>query len=111
MAWAKPKASTQARGYGYAHTQARKAWLLRHQPTDPCTRCGRPLGPAGPWLHLDHNAQRTGYIGLSHAKCNTSAGSRVGGAQARVNARRTTPHPPTPPVRHSAPPPAPSRQW
>lgn len=81
MPWTKPKASTKARGYGQAHTKARAAAAARHQPTDPCVRCGKPLGPLGPHLHYDHNATRTGYLGFSHARCNVKAGARAGRAR------------------------------
>lgn len=79
------KAGTTARGYGTEHINARKAAAARHQPSDPCSRCGRPLGPMGPWLHYDHNAQRTGYLGFAHATCNKRAGAQAGNrAQRRV---------------------------
>lgn len=76
-----PKASTTARGYGSDHAKARKAAAATHQPTDPCTRCGKPLGPMGPWLHYDHNAQRTGYLGFAHSSCNRQAGAKEGRAR------------------------------
>jgi len=89
MPWSKarPKASTAGRGYGKDHEKARAAAALMHNPGNPCVRCGHPLGPMGPWLHLDHNAQRTGYLGFSHGhrpcpvcgkRCNLSAGAKVG---------------------------------
>jgi hypothetical protein len=75
------QASATARGYGYDHTKARRALAAKHQPTDPCVRCGRPLGPMGRWLHLDHNRTRTGYLGFSHSTCNRTAGAREGRAR------------------------------
>lgn len=72
------KASTTTRGYGYQHMQARRAAAARHHPSDPCTRCKRPLGPMGPWLHYDHNATRDGYLGFAHATCNRRAGAHAG---------------------------------
>jgi hypothetical protein len=78
MAFPQAKASTTDRGYGSTHAKARKAAALRHQPTDPCTRCGRPLGPMGPWLHYDHTERRDGYLGFAHASCNRKAGARKG---------------------------------
>lgn len=81
MAFTRTKASSAARGYGTAHTAARRAWAARHQPTDLCVRCRRPLGPMGPHLHLDHNRTRTGYLGFAHAQCNRKAGSREGRAR------------------------------
>lgn len=71
-------ATTTERGYGYAHQQARKAWAKRHRPSDPCARCGLPLGPMGSHLHLDHNADRTGYLGFSCGDCNRRAGAVEG---------------------------------
>lgn len=70
--------NTTAAGYGNDHQRTRHALAAQHQPSDPCTRCGRPLGPMGRWLHLDHNATRTGYLGFAHAHCNSRAGAREG---------------------------------
>lgn len=86
MAWRTPTASTKARGYGSAHTKARAAAAKVHREDDPCVRCGHPLGPMGPWLHYDHNNQRTGYLGFSHGsrcpwcgkRCNVKAGASKG---------------------------------
>ena len=80
MTWRGPrtKGSTSDRGYGTAHAKARAAAAARHNPADPCVRCGKRLGPMGPWLHYDHNAARTGYLGFSHASCNVKAGAKVG---------------------------------
>lgn len=67
--------------YGSQHMKARKAAAAQHNPADPCTRCGRPLGLMGPWLHYDHNRTRTGYLGFAHATCNRKAGAREGRAR------------------------------
>ena len=80
MAWAKPKASTTARGYGHAHAQARKAALARYTPADPCCLCHRPLGANTRRIHLDHHPNG-GYRGLAHAHCNISDGARRGRAR------------------------------
>lgn len=93
MAFDKPKTSSSARGYGYAHQQERKRRAARHQPTDPCARCGRPLGPMGSWLHLDHD-EHGGYLGFSHGMtCNVSAGGSKGArtTNAQRKVRRVTP--------------------
>lgn len=87
MAFTQPKASTTERGYGTKHQQDRTAAAARHRPSDPCARCGHQLGPMGPWLHYDHNDQRTGYLGFSHGarrcpicghRCNKRAGAIKG---------------------------------
>ncbi len=82
-----PKNSTTARGYGADHRAARKAAAAQHSPSDPCARCGQPLGPMGPWLHYDHNASRTGYLGFAHARCNRTAGAREGNVRQRQQRR------------------------
>lgn len=72
--------------YGWDHTKARRKWAAQHDPSDPCVRCGHPLGPMGSWLHLDHNRERTGYLGFSHGarcpvclvRCNVRAGAKEG---------------------------------
>ena len=89
MPWSdsRPKSSSTARGYGKLHREAREAYAQVHRVTDPCVRCGHPLGPMGPWLHLDHNSARTGYLGFSHGsypcpwcgrRCNLRAGAQAG---------------------------------
>jgi hypothetical protein len=84
MPWRKPIGSSTARGYGKQHQRARTQAAQHHHPSHPCARCGHPLGPMGPWLHLDHNDQGTGYIGFSHGripcpvcgrKCNLTDGA------------------------------------
>jgi hypothetical protein len=87
MAWAKTKTpgGTTKGGWGNQHQKLRAAAARRHQPTDPCARCGHVLGPMGPWLHWDHNDTRSGYLGFSHgrrpclicgARCNLKAAAR-----------------------------------
>jgi hypothetical protein len=41
-----------------------------------CARCHRRIRLGQPW-HLDHTDDRTGYLGPSHAGCNTSAGGKA----------------------------------
>lgn len=86
MTWRGPRnpASTTARGYGRAHQQARADAAKLHRPEHLCPRCGKPLGPMGPNLHYDHNGQRTGYLGFSHAACNIRAGAQVGQRRQRT---------------------------
>ena len=75
--------STAARGYGPAHQARRKRLLAAWKPGQPCARCGQPMlyrwlikpdGSQVTALHLDHDDQRTGYRGLSHARCNLQDG-------------------------------------
>lgn len=58
--------------YGYAHRQTRKLGLPYAYGT-PCVRCGELMLP-GQRLHLDHADDGAGYLGFSHAACNTRAG-------------------------------------
>ena len=83
MAFPRNKASTTARGYGATH-RAIRAKLLPGAYGQPCTRCGKPMQP-GQALHLDHNEDRTGYLGFAHASCNRRAGACKG---ARIVNRR-----------------------
>jgi hypothetical protein len=70
--------------YGAEHQRIRKAllasgyWLMA-----PCPRCGLPMRP-GERLDLDHTDDRTGYLGLSHSRCNQAAGSRIGSANRKA---------------------------
>lgn len=65
------------RGYGGAHKTTRKRYIAAHKPGDPCARCGDPMWDDVRLLDLDHNDERTGYLGLSHRACNRrTAGSR-----------------------------------
>ena len=50
-----------------------------------CARCGEPIHPEDDW-HLDHNADRNGYLGPSHASCNLAAAAAV------TNGRRPPTH-------------------
>ncbi len=77
MTWSRVKPRQQV--HGAAHAKARKQWAARHQPTDLCVRCRRPLGPMGSWLHLDHDDHdKTIYRGFSHAACNLKAAAELG---------------------------------
>jgi hypothetical protein len=101
MAWSGSRGvNTTAAGYGNSHQKLRAALAKRHQPTDPCVRCGHALGPMGPWLHLDHNDARTGYLGFSHGRrCNVCGRGATSGLQ---HAKRE-------PYRYTANDPAPTR--
>ena len=70
--------------YGGYHQAVRTAALaaLWANPATPCARCGLPMDPSQPsLLHLDHDDVTGGYVGLSHASCNTTAGGRLGQAR------------------------------
>lgn len=67
------KGNTTRRGYG-SHHQRTRARLLPHAYGQPCARCGEPMHQ-GQELHLDHNDNRHGYLGFSHAECNERAGT------------------------------------
>lgn len=81
MPWSRSRPAPSARGTGHEHRKARAEWALRHDPSHLCVRCQRPLGPMGPWLHLDHNRNRDGYLGFAHGRCNVQAGAREGRAR------------------------------
>jgi hypothetical protein len=54
----------------YAHRKLRKQWKVIVERGDAsCARCQHPIAPDAPF-DLDHNEDRTGYIGVSHASCN-----------------------------------------
>lgn len=75
-----PRDRTQTRKggrYDATHQKARAAAAKHHQPSDPCARCGEPLGPMGPHLHYDHD-EHGGYLGFSHDYCNRRAGAVKG---------------------------------
>ena len=68
--------TTKQRGYGYKHKLARqKAAKLVKAGLAYCARCGRAIHPDQPW-HLDHTADRTGYLGPRHRRCNVAAANK-----------------------------------
>ena len=66
--WAK-KASSGDRGYGSEHRNLRQYLLSVFADGTPCPRCDEPMLKDQP-LDLDHTDDRTGYLGLSHRRCN-----------------------------------------
>lgn len=81
----------EARGYGAAHRTLRAQYArLVEAGQAVCARCGRPIAPGAPF-DLDHDAERLGYLGVSHRKCNRVAGARNGAGVA--NARRRSAEP------------------
>lgn len=71
---------TTAAGYGGQHKQERAKWVaVVEAGKASCARCHKPIKADDPW-DLDHNDDRTGYIGPSHMSCNRSAGGVNGAA-------------------------------
>lgn len=88
------KRGTTARGYGTAHQHARRDALAQLQDGQGCTRCGRPMWRAeAQQLDLDHNTDRTGYLGLAHRTCNRRAGQTRSAQARRVRTQPATPRP------------------
>jgi hypothetical protein len=93
VAFAKPKTSTTARGYGSDHVRLRRTLIaqLEQNGSQRCaeTTCvlGRPLYAHDPdGIALAHTPDRTRYLGLAHRTCNQREAARRG---ARItNARR-----------------------
>ncbi len=65
--------TTTGRGYGPPHQALRREALANYAPSDPCPRCGKPLGDDPTLLDLGHGPGQRGYNGLEHARCNRSA--------------------------------------
>lgn len=70
------------RGYGTEHFRRRREWDAKVQRGEcycAAPVChnpgGRWIAPGTPW-DLDHTADRTGYRGPSHARCNRSTTGR-----------------------------------
>jgi hypothetical protein len=70
--------------YRGQHRSIRRALLSVYAPSDPCWRCGRPLGPDPSKIDLGHRDDRAGYAGLECVRCNRSAGARLGAAQRKA---------------------------
>jgi hypothetical protein len=70
------RGTTTQRGYGHAHQQRRAQDLATYHPSDPCPRCGQPLGPDPTLLDEGHTDDRAGYEGLTHADCNRGTARR-----------------------------------
>jgi hypothetical protein len=87
VTFARPRASSSARGYGTEHNRHRKALLdqLQRDGIGTCCIGGEPIYP-GQRLHLDHLPDRSGYRGLACARHNVRDGARRG--RARQDASR-----------------------
>ena len=66
----KPKETTKHRGYGYQHKKRRRMYArIVAAGQAHCARCGGFIYPEEPF-DLDHTPDRTGYLGVSHVRCN-----------------------------------------
>lgn len=71
------RGSRQSRGYDAKHDRLRREWApLVADGTIQCARCDRYINTGEPWA-LDHNDDRTSYLGPSHTRCNNSAGGKA----------------------------------
>jgi hypothetical protein len=75
-----PRPKTAARGYGAAHRRLRASFALEVAAGGvDCARCGLLIEPEEPW-DLGHTADRLGYTGPEHSRCNRAvARQRTGG--------------------------------
>lgn len=72
--------TTAERGYGAGHQALRADWEPKVRAGGvKCARCNKLISADADW-HLDHNKDRTGYLGPSHAHCNWSEGGKAGAA-------------------------------
>lgn len=68
--WEKRRGTKQERGYD-AHHEQLKVQLTPGAYGQLCPSCGLRMLP-GQRLNLMHNATRTAYLGMGHARCNES---------------------------------------
>lgn len=67
----KARGTRQQRGYDAAHDRLRARWAPKVATGQVnCARCHKRIGALDEW-HLDHTDDRAGYLGPSHASCNT----------------------------------------
>lgn len=84
--------SREARGYGADHKRARRQAIAALHDGQPCHRCGQPMWRSQvDLLDLDHNADRTGYLGLAHRACNRRAGQAVAARSRRTQPQQSQP--------------------
>ena len=72
-----PKASREARGYGYSHREARRKWKKRVAAGNvQCARCGKLIDPDEAWDLGHDDDDRTQYAGPEHRRCNRATAGR-----------------------------------
>jgi len=75
----KPPCATSRGGWGHDHQRRRAAIApIVRAGKATCARCGDPIHPEDD-RHLDHNAERNGYLGPSHARCSLAAAAITNG--------------------------------
>lgn len=77
------------RGYDSDHESARRA-LLPFAYGSPCPLCGQVMELGQP-LDLDHTDDRSGYVGMAHARCNRRKGGRKAAARRAERRNRRLP--------------------
>jgi hypothetical protein len=77
--------------YDRTHQAIRRGLLATYEPTDPCWRCGLPLGPDPSRIDLGHRDDGPGWAGLEHAYCSRAAGARKGNERRRARRERSRP--------------------
>ena len=70
------RGTTTQRGYSSDHQRRRAQLLATYSYSDPCAKCGQPLGSNAALLDLGHTADRTGWTGLEHRSCNRATARR-----------------------------------
>jgi len=80
--WDAARGTREQRGYGAQHQAERQRIQdqMDQGDTFTCARCHQPITPGQAW-HLDHNRNRTGYLGPSHEHCNNSAAGHASHTQ------------------------------
>ena len=64
------RGTTTERGYGWTHQQLRQQWAaVVASGRGVCSRCRQPIHRSEPW-DLDHDDDRTRYLGPAHVRCN-----------------------------------------
>jgi len=73
----KPPGATTRGGWGHEHQRRRAAIApLVNAGKATCCRCHEPIHAGEDW-HLDDSADRNGYLGPAHARCNRAAAAAV----------------------------------